>query len=253
MPLQVTVAQARLNRAITGLTGAVQTLEVFAYSFKTPFLQPISTTARSLLSGLMNVKKNREDCSKLMEQTYRLLYGIISLHISSETEAELLPSQLNNLGKFTDFVEAQQDKIRIKDFFRQGEMATLLKECNAGLQQGLDAFKRYAEERHKEAVQLVENLFDPSFSDTGSSRFFVFGNSSTSISILPPEPKIFHGRQSEISEILSLFTQETVAIAILGPGGMGKTSLAKAILHHPDITGRLGSIWDSRQAQISPR
>ncbi|KAJ7908353.1 P-loop containing nucleoside triphosphate hydrolase protein, partial [Mycena leptocephala] len=55
---------------------------------------------------------------------------------------------------------------------------------------------------------------------------------------LPSEPKIFHGRESEILNILQLFKQETPRITILGAGGMGKTSLARAVLHHSEITLR---------------
>ncbi|KAJ7452562.1 hypothetical protein FB451DRAFT_1050752, partial [Mycena latifolia] len=54
----------------------------------------------------------------------------------------------------------------------------------------------------------------------------------------PPEPKIFHGRESEVSLIIQSFVQETPRIAILGAGGLGKTSLARAVLHHPKITAR---------------
>ncbi|KAJ7190454.1 P-loop containing nucleoside triphosphate hydrolase protein, partial [Mycena pura] len=56
----------------------------------------------------------------------------------------------------------------------------------------------------------------------------------------PSMPQIFHGRESELSNILQLFTQGAPRIAIFGAGGMGKTSLARAVLHHPDIIHKYG-------------
>ncbi|KAJ7794270.1 P-loop containing nucleoside triphosphate hydrolase protein [Mycena olivaceomarginata] len=56
--------------------------------------------------------------------------------------------------------------------------------------------------------------------------------------MLPSEPKIFHGRDSELSDILQLFNQGTPRMAILGSGGMGKTSLARAVIHHAQIKTR---------------
>ncbi|KAJ7767794.1 P-loop containing nucleoside triphosphate hydrolase protein, partial [Mycena metata] len=56
--------------------------------------------------------------------------------------------------------------------------------------------------------------------------------------MLPAEPKIFHGRENELADILKLFKEESPRIAILGAGGMGKTSLSKAVLHHSEITAK---------------
>jgi AAA+ superfamily predicted ATPase len=50
--------------------------------------------------------------------------------------------------------------------------------------------------------------------------------------MLPSEPKIFYGCDSEVSDVLD----KTPKVAILGAGGMGKSSLAKALQHHPTIT-----------------
>ncbi|KAJ6533319.1 P-loop containing nucleoside triphosphate hydrolase protein [Mycena vulgaris] len=261
---QPIATEIRLNNILKCFTIAVDTLEVLANSFKTPFLEPISKTAKSLLTAVQTVKQNRSDCAQLLEQTYGLLYAIVSLHMKPETGPDLSPSMLNHLGTFTDtlykihtFVEAQQDKSKIRHFFRQGEMSKLLKDCNLGLQEALDHFKlqdinllneivimqEFAEDRHQEVLGLIDVWSDGTTSDKGSLTTRVLSssyNSSTSISMLPSEPKIFHGRESELSDILKLLMQETPRIAILGAGGMGKTSLARAGLHHPTITGKYG-------------
>ncbi|KAJ6453572.1 P-loop containing nucleoside triphosphate hydrolase protein, partial [Mycena sanguinolenta] len=50
----------------------------------------------------------------------------------------------------------------------------------------------------------------------------------------PSMPKIFHGRESEVENIMRLLGGQSPRIAILGGGGMGKTSLAQIVLHHPE-------------------
>ncbi|KAJ6478454.1 hypothetical protein DFH09DRAFT_1292851 [Mycena vulgaris] len=235
------MTEIRLNNILKCFTIAVNTLEVLANSFKTPFLEPISSTANSLLTAVQTVKQNKSDCAQLLEQTYGLLYAIISLHTTSDIALDLSPSMLNHLGKFTDtlykihtFVEAQQDKSKIRHFFRQGEMSKLLRDCNMGLQEALDHFKvkwfailyvhasiqpekkkqlqdinllnevgimqKFAEDKHQEVLGLIDAFSDGTTSDKGSL--------------------------------------ETPRIAILGAGRMGKTSLARAVLHYPTITGK---------------
>ncbi|KAJ7806270.1 hypothetical protein B0H13DRAFT_1929692 [Mycena leptocephala] len=125
--------------------------ELLASSLNTPFLEAISNTTQSLLKKIQTIKQNKNDCTELLEK-------LTIAKCSSNGSSELGHSP-------TKWQQSQ-------DFFRQGEMSTLLKECKAGLQQGFVIF---------------QGLF-------GSTT----AQSSTSISMLPSEPKIFHGRESEL-------------------------------------------------------
>jgi hypothetical protein len=111
------------------------------------------------------VKRNREECIRLVENIHQILYAIVNLHIISETAGSVDLTTLDRIGKFAEyiqsrvwegyitngnfsrtlhkiytFVEAQQGS-KIKSFFRQGEINTLLKDCHSGLDQALQVFK----------------------------------------------------------------------------------------------------------------
>ncbi|KAJ6596254.1 hypothetical protein DFH09DRAFT_1272770 [Mycena vulgaris] len=204
MPPSTLDTRTRSDRTITWLNAAVDSLGILCDTFKTPFLQAMCITTRSLLSSVQTAKKNKNECIELMELIHEVVYVIIDLHIKSGGE-EFPPSILNQMGEFTEIH-------LIPEVINMGE---------------------YAQKRHEEVLELIQTL-----SDTIITGFSGSQNSSNSLSLLPSEPKIFHGRESEVSDILSLFHQEPPRIAILGAGGMGKTSLARAVLHHVEIASR---------------
>ncbi|KAJ7114026.1 hypothetical protein C8R44DRAFT_740886 [Mycena epipterygia] len=221
MPPKTTVTETRLDNTIACLTPIISLLNEFSDAFGPPFIPAISNTTLSLITLVQNVKKNKEQCIQLMENIHQVLYTVINLLnvlIKSGTGSSLPPAILHNLGRLTEvyaFMEVQQDGNKIKHFFRQSEMKTLLYECHTGLQQAFDAFKMESatnlhgnivemqnemERIHKELLELISTSSDATISEKSSS--------------------------------------DSARIAILGAGGMGKTSLAKAALHHPDIASK---------------
>ncbi|KAJ7465680.1 hypothetical protein FB451DRAFT_1369921 [Mycena latifolia] len=202
---------------------------------------------------MQNVIRRKNDCIKLMENLHRLLCAIANLHLNSETGGVLPPSLLQNVGKFTvtlhkihTFVEAQHDGNKIKPFFRQNEMNKLFKECQAGSQEAIEVFEiesgvtifdtisemqSKTDKMHKELLEMISNISDGTASDRSFSTLPTPQDSSNSLSMLPEKPKIFYGRELELADILGTLAEKSARIAILGAGGMGKTSLAKAVIH----------------------
>jgi GTPase SAR1 family protein len=63
-------------------------------------------------------------------------------------------------------------------------------------------------------------------------------NSTGSFSMLPPSPKIFHGRDLELNSVITILLQDSARIAILGAGGMGKTTLAIAAVQNSQVESK---------------
>jgi hypothetical protein len=127
MPPPPNVSQIRFENILRSLTAAVTTLQLVSDGVRTPFLQPIANTMRSLLSAVQvafqhrsvnvadssqTVQKNKDGCTNMLEQIHELLYAIIRLHINLETRGELTPKMLDNLGKFTQYVCSVSSYIR---------------------------------------------------------------------------------------------------------------------------------------------
>ncbi|KAJ7435502.1 hypothetical protein FB451DRAFT_1379364 [Mycena latifolia] len=260
MPRQPTITEIRLDNIVACLTPVVALLNELNDACGPSFVQAISNTTLSLITGVQKVKRNKDECVQFMENIHKLLYAIINMHLKSETAGSLPPITLDHLGKFTEtlhkihmFVEMQQDGNKFKHLFRQNEMSTIRKSCHKGLQGALQVFKldttisnniaemsKTAETMHKELLEMVSELSDGSISDRSSSfttqnDIYTGLQSSKSFSMLPSMPKIFHGRDSDLQDIVKVLHAELPRIAILGAGGMGKTCLARAALHHPEI------------------
>ncbi|KAJ6526740.1 hypothetical protein B0H19DRAFT_1275590 [Mycena capillaripes] len=254
---------AKYTSILNRVTAAASALQDVSRSFQVPFIQAISALSFAIVAVVQSSKVQKQEYARLVEQIHGILWAIIDLCITSESADFLSPSILHNMGNFTQtlekmhsLMEAQLTMGKFKRLLRGGNTQGL-EECKNEMTNALEAFALNStmsateqlgkvqmdeESRHDELLALVAQLSTTTTSSAHSSftgahiEFAVSTNSLSSL--LPPTPKIFHGRDTEVEEVTATLLLDSPRVAILGSGGMGKTSLATAVIHRTEIAQR---------------
>ncbi|KAJ7031738.1 hypothetical protein C8F04DRAFT_1109593 [Mycena alexandri] len=151
-------------------------------------------------------------------------------------------------------MKRQRDMGKIKQFFKYSDNASQLEACAVYLQAAAAAFRvqtsistlqsmggmqKSVQQHHEELIALLAAHPDMISTDSSSvGTLSSLGSSSDSFAMFPPSPKLFHGRETELAQIMDILAQNSARAVILGPGGIGKTSLALTVLHHPNTVAR---------------
>ncbi|KAJ7244702.1 hypothetical protein C8J57DRAFT_1725593 [Mycena rebaudengoi] len=244
---------------------AATTAQNIAQTAQVPFLVSTSALCLSITQCIKTTKLNEEECAQIMEHIHEILCIIVQLHSTSEIKGVLPMVVLYDIAKFTEALEklftvlnGQQKGTlgKIKRLFKQPEATGRLEKCKQELSKLVGLFraqvagstlsqigqmKKDAKEQHEQLVALVESESDLTSSDRSSvtgTLAKLGNNSSGSFGLLPPFPQIFHGREAELQDVVNILVQNSAHIAILGAGGMGKTSLATAALHNLQVEAK---------------
>ncbi|KAJ7874473.1 hypothetical protein B0H14DRAFT_2717939 [Mycena olivaceomarginata] len=232
------------------------TLQDISHTKNIPFLNAISQTTMVVISMVQTAKANRDRCLRMMDEIHQLLCVLAKLG----SESTLTPKFLDDVGrlaqnlyKFSACLRSQQELGKIRRFFKQSEITAQLVACEVELQGLLESFKLHSgpvfitalvelgtqlEERHQEFMELLASESQSQYSsDTVSVLRSVSQTNSSSgtFSLVPAQPHIFYGRESELEDTVACLVQTPARAVVLGAGGMGKTTLALAALHHPDV------------------
>ncbi|KAF7325478.1 ATPase-AAA-core domain-containing protein [Mycena kentingensis (nom. inval.)] len=254
-PPSLAKAPTRLDDVAGKLRAVVETIQVLSDGTEAPFLEAVCLAVNPVLGAVQNIKNNRNNCINLLERVRAVLCAIVAIPLTPEF-ASFHPDHLAEMGRvikvlrmvFT-LLESQKETSRIKRFFKQGEDTAMFKACYADLEDILRALEvenmglpdaiREVEDDLGAAHERILDMIRAASEDGSRSTSALPSSAVSSASVfsfIPPNPKIFHGRDVELIHILDTFAMNpNASIVILGPGGIGKTSLAQAVLHHPDI------------------
>ncbi|KAJ7290263.1 hypothetical protein C8J57DRAFT_1705704 [Mycena rebaudengoi] len=246
----------QLENLIQYTTVAASTVEGIAGSFQIPFLSSAVALTLSILKCVEAARSNRDEWMIMVEQIHEILCTITTLCSTSEIKGVLPTALLYDIAKFTEtlqkiftFLTAQQKMGKIKKLFKQPDNAGKLEMCKQELNKTIGIFrvraggstlsqignvKKDAKQQHDELMALLNADPDLSSSDLSSviGTLSSSGNSSSSFSLLPASPKIFHGRESELKDVVNPTCTE-LAVTITDHIGLEKGSnMAKKIAHY---------------------
>ncbi|TFK35516.1 hypothetical protein BDQ12DRAFT_759846 [Crucibulum laeve] len=201
---------------------AASMLKEIAEATGVPCLKTIAGLTTLIIQTVETVRYNKDECIRMTERTYWLICAIIN--ICKNTEAELPPDMVRNIEQFQDTLQKLLSYHALDVFGVQSHVITAVT---------LAEMQENASRRHQELMDVLssQQAALPSGTTPEDLR-----RSSSTLSLLPASPLIFTGRDKEQQEIITIMKNNTAArIVVLGPGGIGKTSLTLSVLHHHTI------------------
>ncbi|KAG1842460.1 hypothetical protein C8R48DRAFT_39347 [Suillus tomentosus] len=199
-------------------------------------------TVASILITVKSVIKNKSDFRAIVKKCKTI--GEILKRATKDTTDDNLPGYLahalselhSSVNDINNKVVPKKEQRWLKSFF----LVTIDREQITGWEKDIDsALKLFDTEALAGIAMRVEDVAGiVTRVEEVVSRL---DSNPTSVNVLkcqpiepPSRPSMFYGRDDLVAELTTLVVNGE-HIALIGPGGMGKSSLAKAILHEPLI------------------
>ncbi|KAJ7735527.1 hypothetical protein DFH07DRAFT_753828 [Mycena maculata] len=218
------------------------TLEKLADVIPVPFLSEFVKVAIKVLEACEDVITIEENVKDLQKRIYSLTLTIIANVPVGGGTSEELQGRIKDLHFTLDSIINDLDKIKEQKkylliFFHDLNKAAVDKcvsRVNTALEQFTVSHQIHVEERVDEILRKYSNMttqldrIEAAVNNTHQPH-----NAPETLrrQDMPPKHRIFYGRQPFVNNIASLLAHEdTSRVCITGPGGIGKTSVALAVM-----------------------
>ncbi|KZT32369.1 hypothetical protein SISSUDRAFT_1066985 [Sistotremastrum suecicum HHB10207 ss-3] len=229
----------------------------------------IAGIAILVIDAVQNAKSNREECETIRNQICDFIHVIINRRSGNENTLTLderlsLEHLQHTLMDVIKVVKKLGDRTALSRVFLSTTDRKTLIECQDELQQAaavfnvassvqiIKAIQRSNTLREEQHEELLKTLHSKKSLELEALRIYaenreeVLGISpleGTLKSFLPPpKPAVFFGRSGVVEQLSTqLYSSNAGRYALLGPGGIGKSSVAAAIFHANEVESKFGS------------
>ncbi|EJD07007.1 uncharacterized protein FOMMEDRAFT_144813 [Fomitiporia mediterranea MF3/22] len=251
-----------------------RTIANFAEATNIPYLKGLAGLSSLIFDYADGVAANKEHCSRIINNVAQLLVAINERTVEAGGKrSEALEDQASRLKTSLEAIlrDVRRLSDRNRSYFRKFILMErdkeIIQRCDEELKFAMNMFSLCVQLRSSIEIQtcipnmlcVLERIEDRlrgiERRSAGSKRLDSHGllhehhdkdkqrqetfKDAYNGSNLRPAPAIFCGRSDVLEELVRRVSRPTAArIAILGPGGIGKTSLALKLLHHEDVARR---------------
>ncbi|KZT39885.1 hypothetical protein SISSUDRAFT_1060805 [Sistotremastrum suecicum HHB10207 ss-3] len=244
----------------TNLSIVLDALRSIATNSSLPYPQGVASLAVEINRASAIHAANNEALDHLVTRVLELSWSIAGAlqDTSSATSEGLVRAVgkfLNTLQNISDNLSLLPSRNRISRILRSSNETTAINNMEKDLDQCISSFvleSQFANlslssSIHENCIQYqddfaatVSRIYSEQ-AELSRSQDQESQNDASFASILPPAPQVFFGRASAVTTIVQqLCLPEQSHAAILGPPGIGKTSVALATLQSPDIVSAFG-------------
>ncbi|KAF7333367.1 hypothetical protein MVEN_02352300 [Mycena venus] len=228
--------------AISGGKQLALTLETLAGLIPIPFLSEFVKVAIEVIETCEDATVIGKNVGGLQDRVHQLTLRIIHTvpiggHASEDLQARIKDLQSTLNGIIKDLTEIKEQNRLLLVFFREINKEKV-DNCIARVNEALEQFHVAHEIRAEELLEKITSSYSAVTEQLGRIEKTVndINRPHTAPTTLtrqdmPPGRELFYGRQLFVDDITSLLSKEAASrVCITGPGGMGKTSLALAVM-----------------------
>ncbi|EJD39973.1 TPR-like protein [Auricularia subglabra TFB-10046 SS5] len=198
-----------------------------------------------------NIRANKQAAIALSRRTNEIVTTLAAV-LENDDAIEAVKDWREALARFQALLSAVQEAMQEQE--RRNYLAQLLHQerdrerLDDLAERVQDAFGVLMLQIKMNMVEAVHGIAVPfettaAFDQLKSTRKAIISAAALSPQLaLPQPPSLFFGRGKEIQAAVDIIVAPTAGhLVILGGPGMGKTTLALSVLHHPDVISRFQS------------
>ncbi|KAJ7307072.1 hypothetical protein DFH08DRAFT_494840 [Mycena albidolilacea] len=212
-----------------------------------PYLGAISATLVEILKIANEVDVCKSTWKAVMSRIQQIQTIVENFHEHCNKEGRTedeLPDTIKKV--FKDFevclsniilaMNACKTTSKFRLISKRSELTAAANQCDKEVTSALSIFQTKLQidqwnlqQNHAKSLHDIQNAVMP-------HAPLIVKLNTRSTPVLPPAPSIFFGRSIEVDHIVDLIiNHESAHVAIVGAGGIGKTSIALTSVHHPDV------------------